>query len=266
MTQSTQKESVAITGRVESAINFLSTKDLREFYLTNGYVSVKNLIPNELLEDIQNDLNKCFEEFSTGGPTNYDSGVIYLNENDKSKLHELHIVTSKITSITALTKIFSETCKILGKSKSPVLEIASCYLISIPKDKRLIYDFHQESNYMKGFGDIFNFHYPIFRKSTTFNGTMSILPKTHTLGTLDYRKTRLANNSYTSLIPTNINEIKNNYEEVHCELELGDCVIFHKDLMHKSNFNHSDLCRPAGFSRLTQSLNGDWIQRPPEEL
>ena len=138
MTQSTQKESVAITGKVESAINFLSTKDLREFYLTNGYVSVKNLIPNELLEDIQNDLNKCFEEFSTGGPTNYDSGVIYLNENDKSKLHELHIVTSKITSITALTKIFSETCKILGKSKSPVLEIVSCYLISIPKDKRLI--------------------------------------------------------------------------------------------------------------------------------
>ena len=78
MTQSTQKESVAITGRVESAVNFFSTKDLREFYLTNGYVSVKNLIPNELLEDIQNDLNKCFEEFSTGGFTEFLKKVPHL--------------------------------------------------------------------------------------------------------------------------------------------------------------------------------------------
>ena len=95
---------------------------------------------------------------------------------------------------------------------------------------------------------------------------MSILPSTQTYGTLTFDKKRLSQDSCTDLIPTNIDMITSDTPELHCQLELGDCVIFHKDLIHKSNFNNSNLCRPVGVSRFTQSLVGDWVNRKPEEL
>lgn len=148
----------------------------------------------------------------------------------------------------------------------PVVEIASTYLLGLPKDKRLTYDFHQESNYMKGFDDIINVHYPIFRSATPVNGTMSVLARSPKLGTLPYTKTRVAQNSYTSLIPVNMPGIATEYAETHLHLDQGDCVFFHKDLIHRSNFNSSNLCRPIGISRLSQSLGGDFVNRRPEEL
>jgi len=76
----------------------------------------------------------------------------------------------------------------------------------------------------------------------------------------------MIHNKIYDLVPTNIEEITANIPELHCYLELGDVVIFHKNLIHKSNFNSSSLCRPVGVSRFTQSLIGDWINRSPDEL
>jgi len=39
-----------------------------------------------------------------------------------------------------------------------------------------------------------------------------------------------------------------------------------KDLIHKSNFNSSSLCRLVGVSNFTQSTIGDFVIRKPEEL
>ena len=119
---------------------------------------------------------------------------------------------------------------------------------------------------MKGFEDIFNVHYPLFRTSTPENGTMSILPSSQNYGTLTFEKKRISQDSYTDLVPSGIEAITSKLPELHCLLELGDCVIFHKDLIHKSNFNSSNLCRPVGVSRFTQSLVGDWVKRNPEEI
>ena len=252
---------------VETARAFASDSELNSFYNENGYVSIKNLIPMPLLKDLQEDLSSCAQSLSIDGSEKFDRVAISLNAQDKSRLYQLHLATAKLTSLGAVTtKIFTNLIRVLGDMAKPVMEIDSSYLLGLPKDNRLVYDFHQESNYMKGFAQIFNAHYPIFRKSTTHNGTMSILPGTHKLGTQNFEKNRSSNDSYTDLVPTNIEKIKSNYEELHLELELGDCVIFHKDLIHKSNYNKSDLCRPVGISRLTQNVIGDWINRSPDEL
>jgi ectoine hydroxylase-related dioxygenase (phytanoyl-CoA dioxygenase family) len=96
---------------------------------------------------------------------------------------------------------------------------------------------------------------------------MSILPETHKLGNLEYEKSRKSNDSYTDLLPKNISEIIGGYPELHCYLEVGDVIFFHKDLIHKSNYNSSTLARPVSVQRLTQSISGgDWVNRKPEEL
>jgi len=83
---------------------------------------------------------------------------------------------------------------------------------------------------------------------------MSILPGSHYLGILGFNKKRSSNESYTDLIPTNIDEITREIPELRCYLENGDVVIFHKDLIHMSNYNASSLCRPIGLFRFSQCL------------
>ncbi len=209
---------------------------------------------------------KIFSPYVTDKNNRVDSAIVQLDKMNKPKLYELHTASSKLLSFKTISVFMNDILKKISGSDAPVFEISSGYLLSIPQDKRLVYDFHQESNYMKGFGDIFNIHYPLFRTSTTENGTMSILPTSHAYGTLPFEKKRDAYDSYTDLIPKDIEKITGELPELHCYLEVGDCVIFHKDLIHRSNFNSTSLCRPVGVSRFTQSLVGDWTNRKPEEL
>lgn len=260
-------ESTKAEGKfIDHSRTFDSDKALQVFYKKFGYVSIKKLIPNKLISDIQRELVNIFSPFATSKTNPVDSAIIELDKCDKSKLYELHTAASKAISFSAVSVHLSQVLKRISGSEAPVLEIASGFLLSIPKDKRLVYDWHQESNYMKGFEDIFNVHYPLFRTSAPENGTMSILPYSQNYGTLTFEKKRMSQESYTDLIPSDIDIITSKLPELHCQLELGDCVIFHKDLIHKSNFNSSILCRPVGVSRFTQSLVGDWFNRKPEEL
>ncbi len=246
--------------------SFISDQAMQDFYSTYGYVALKNAIPLDLLEKVREDLFGIFKVYSRDEDSSIDSVITFLNASDKPKLHELHIATSKLSSIKVIEVYLSDLLIQISGLNAPILQIASGYLLGIPRDSRLVYDFHQESNYMKGFEDIINVHYPLLRTSTTENGTMSILPGSHHYGTLNYSKSRVSSDSYTDLVPKNIEEITASLPEFHCYLELGDVVIFQKDLIHRSNYNGSELCRSVGVSRFTQSLTGDWIESKPDAL
>ena len=260
-------ESISKDGKmVDFARNFSSDESLQSFYQSFGYVIIKNIITGDLISEIQSDLTEIFLPFSRDKKNPVDSAITWLDKNDRPKLYEIHVAAMKAISFKSVSVHLSKVIKKLSGSQAPVLEMAAGFLLGIPKDKRLVFDFHQEANYMKGFDETFNIHYPIFRASTTDNGTMSILPSSQKYGTLAYDKKQASHDSYPDLIPANIEEITSKLPELHCHLELGDCVIFHKDLIHKSNFNNSSLCRPVGVARFTQSFSGDWVMRKAEEL
>jgi ectoine hydroxylase-related dioxygenase (phytanoyl-CoA dioxygenase family) len=245
---------------------FESDESLQDFYQKFGYVTIKNLIPMDLIIEIQKELTEIFAPFAIDKNKSIDSAIIELDKHNKVKLYELHMAAGKAMSFKAVSVFVSKFFKKISGSKSPILELHSGFLLSIPKDTRLVYDYHQEAKYMKGFEELFNTHYPLFRTSTPHNGTMSILPSSNTYGTLPVVKKRASNDSFTNLIPSNIEEITSKLPELRCHLELGDCVIFGKNLIHKSNFNHSDLCRLIGGTTFTQSIVGDFIYRKPDEL
>lgn len=260
-------ESKSLEGKIiDLPRTFNSKAELQAFYKTYGYVTLKSLIPLALLQSVREDLISIFGHYGNDAENPVDSAIIHLDAVDRKKLYELHMAAVKCTSFKAISGFLANAIKDVSGVNKPVLEIASGFLLSIAKDNRLVYNFHQESNYMKGFDEIFNVHYPLFRTSTTKNGTMSVLPGSHQYGTLSFEKNRISNDSYTDLIPSDIESITQELPEFHCYLELGDCVIFHKDLIHRSNHNGSDLCRPVGVSRFTQSLVGEWVSRKPEDL
>jgi ectoine hydroxylase-related dioxygenase (phytanoyl-CoA dioxygenase family) len=260
--QSLEKEGKLI----DLARTYSSEELLVNYYQNFGYVTIKNFIPIRLINEIQKELIDIFSPFANDKSNIIDSAIIQLDKNDKPKLYELHMKATKAISFKAVNVFLSKIFKKLSGSDSTVLELHSGFLLGIPKDKRLVYDFHQEASYMKGFEELFNTHYPLFRTSTIKNGTMSILPASHTYGTLPFVKKRVSNDSFTNLIPSNIETITSNLPELHCQLDLGDCVIFGKNLIHKSNYNNTNLCRLVGGTTFTQSLSGDYIYRKPDEL
>jgi hypothetical protein len=248
------------------AKSYPSIDELRADYENDGFVSIKGLIPLAKLEAVQNDLIETFAEFAVDKHAPIDSAIVELDKTNQQLLYELHMATTKLISLRSIFSLFADVVVDLASSQMPIYEISGGYLLGIPKDKRLVYDFHQESNYMREFKSIFNFHFPLLRKSSRQNGTMSVLKGSHKIGTVSFEKKRVSQNAYTNLIPTAIEEIQSEFQEVHCILEPGDCVVFHKDLVHKSNFNSSDLCRPVGTARLTQNKRGSWVAPRPEEL
>ena len=262
LNQSINKEGKTI----DLARTYSSEESLQDFYQNFGYVTIKNFIPISLIKEIQKELIDIFAPFANDKSNIVDSAIIQLDKNDKPKLYELHMKAAKAISFKAVNVFLSKIFKKLSRSDSTVLELHSGFLLGIPKDKRLVYEFHQEANYYKGFEELFNTHYPLFRTSTINNGTMSILEASRKYGTLPFVKKRASNDSFTNLIPSNIETITSSLPELHCQLDLGDCVIFGKNLIHKSNYNNTNSCRLVGGTTFTQSLSGDFIYRKPEEL
>jgi hypothetical protein len=228
----------------------------RETYIADGYIVIKGLLSAAVLDELSEEALACFRCFSNDQTLNLSQIIQSLNKLEKTELHNAHKVADRLVGLSKLDSIFAEVCKELSNNVFPVISIAKGLLLGIPADERLVYDFHQESNYMFDFREIFNVHYPILGSSTILNGTMSVLKGSHCLGNLGFSESKRSSNSYTDKVPIEINEIKSNFVEVHCELERGDVLFFDQHLVHKSNRNSTSECRLVGVSRLTQDVKG----------
>lgn len=232
---------------------FKKNSDIKNFYNKYGWVTLKNHIKKSEIKNLQKSLDNFFYEKIN---KNCLDSLKYLNKKNQKKLYELHKQYSNLTSLKKICTQLSEIQKILlGKKNISIHEISTSILPSLPKDKRLVYDFHQESNYMKNFKDILNIHFPIFHQSNFRNGSMSVLSGSHKLGNIQYKNKKISKNSFTDKIPNNIDKISKKYKEVLFELDVGDVAFFHKDLIHKSNFNNTNISRPVGIGRYSSSYD-----------
>jgi hypothetical protein len=230
----------------------------------NGFVSIKNLLNKDIINQLKLDLTLSLQLFLDNDKS-FSENIIYLDKIDQKKLYEFHNETLKLFTHNILSREIYEVLRVLNNGL-PLQLFSLYYLLGLPRDSRLAYDFHQEGNYMRGVGRIYNIHFPIFQKSTIENGTMSILLGSHKEGLLPFEKKRLSDNSYTDLIPLNINELQQKYNEAFCELEIGDCIIFDENLVHKSNFNNTDTSRTVGVWRVFGNIKSSIMQLKPDEL
>ena len=242
-----------------------SLDDLCNDYLNQGYVSIKNLLDLNILNDFASELTSTLADLNNNNKS-FSENVLDLDKNNRDKLYDFHNKSQNLFSLQALSKEIYIVLKFLNKNKS-INALHNAYLLGIPKDKRLTYDFHQEGNYMKDLGHIYNIHFPIFQKSNENNGTMSLLIGSDKEGLLPFNKKRLSNDSYTDLVPKNIESLVEKYDEGICELEVGDCLIFNEKIVHKSNYNNSDLCRTVGVWRALSNFDKNQNkQLKPDEL
>jgi len=165
----------------------------------------------------------------------------------------LHRLAEKTLSLSMVSSVFNKQIKKISGNISPVLNIQLGLILGLPKDKRLVYYYHQESSYYKNFKHLITCHFPLFYKSKVFNGTMSALDKSHIIGKLKFKRHKPSKDSYGTPIPKNIEKLKKKHDEIFFDLNPGDVLYFHQNLIHRSNYNNSKNTRTVGVYRLAQT-------------
>ena len=142
------------------------SSEIKSDFEIDGFASMKNVIPSLLIENFKDEISTIFS-FIKEGENNDDIFDIIneINQYDQTKLYHLNLNINLMSSwlpIITYLKNFNEL--IFGSSQ--ILNIGNYLLFGLPKDDRLVYDFHQESNYMPGFGiRLLNYHFAFFTKS-----------------------------------------------------------------------------------------------------
>lgn len=126
--------------------------------------------------------------------------------------------------------------------------------INRPGTERLLYKWHSEQHYYPKRRLFYNAWFPLFDAKTKANGTMSFKVGSHkrTYPFSEYqgynRDTQGKANYFIQYeIPENF---VSEFEEHYVEAERGDLVIFHSNLVHRSNANPSDKYSFAGVARI----------------
>ena len=177
--------------------------------------------------------------------------ILILNNQNQPLLHKLHLKTSKRDIFKPIENLCSDVFReLLDSAKYSLVGNSAGYLLGLPADSRLVYDFHQECHYMKGVNPILTAHFPLNISCTPANGAMSYLNNSSKLGPLPYKKSKVAN-GYTNLLPDGITNIVASHKEVQPELSVGDCLFFDEYCIHKSNYNSSIIPRLCGIFRVT---------------
>lgn len=219
-------------------------------FLDHGFVVKRQIIDKDILNRLSKELDECYSRYVPNF-VDIDSAIKTLDKDDKSLLYEI----SKSTGNLLTMKEISVNLRRYLESRRTLFEVTNGYIIGLPNDNRITYDYHQESSYWPNYKyDVTTVQYSISDRLTKDNGSMSVLVGSHKLGALEYHKSEYKPHSTMSNIPVDIDKFKNKYEEYVFELERGDCAFFHKDLIHRSNTNITDTVRLAGTIRFAQEF------------
>jgi ectoine hydroxylase-related dioxygenase (phytanoyl-CoA dioxygenase family) len=215
----------------------------------NGWVNIKNKISKISIKKLEKEFNEISNRFCG---YNFEAAIKKFNKENKDKLYELCTTVEKSTSHIMLMNKFVNILKKITPKKNPSISLGQFVLPGPPNDKRLIYNFHQESNYYKKYKKTIHFHFPIFNNANLKNGAMSALSKTHKLDRIQENDIQKKRKGFLSIIPKNINKLTKDFEHVIFDIKVGELLIFDGNLIHKSNPNLSNNCRVIGIHRMAQ--------------
>jgi ectoine hydroxylase-related dioxygenase (phytanoyl-CoA dioxygenase family) len=143
---------------------------------------------------------------------------------------------------------------LLNSSVNNTLIDGPALFINRPNTERLLYKWHSEAHYYPKRRRFLNIWLPLFDSKNKSNGTMSFKEKTHLrdFPFSDYqgynKDTQNKDNFFIQYeIPSNL---LSDYKEHWCDVNRGDLIIFHKNLVHTSNQNTSSKYSVAVVARI----------------
>jgi len=215
----------------------------KEIFFKHGAVCFKGGVPIDAINFVRKDMEHLYrisdKEFKDTLST-----INKLNKDDQKELYRVYRNTEKMAGLSMMCNFLIPHLEKIYPNKR-FMYLTGTVLLSLPGDKRLTYDWHQEANFVPVKSDnVLTAWFPLF-SSTNKAGPMEILLGSQDEGTTPYNKIK-RQNGYTELVPENIDECIKKYTKHVCNYEPGDVVFFDKNMMHSSSYNESGIANPRG--------------------
>lgn len=225
----------------------------KEQFEERGYVVIEDALSRELLSDVRRGIDTVTEKF--GKPNEVrDDTLVRLGKEEgwkSDKATEISTLFRQLPSFHGLEPVFQDVFGSVYPEYDLSVTCLSDVLVGFP-DNDGFFDWHQEAAYM-GEDQIANLWYPLVEDATTENGALRILEGSHKEGELKWEEEvhdpefggTLANR-----VPKNIDHLREKYDEVVADIDLGDVLVLHSHLLHKSGRIHDDSVRLTGVTKM----------------
>ena len=212
--------------------NILTKKEFN-FFQNNGFLIIRNFFKLQEIKKINNSLkkDKNFKSlFNNEDNNNKDRNILQWNEPGDDILG----ITSRLE-------------KVVGTLEELMLDEVYHYhskITDVPIGGSG-WSWHQDYGYWYQNGCLFPDMGSLFiplEKCLIENGCLQIISESHKLGRIDHVKPK--ENDLT-IHQERLKYILKNMEKVDCELNVGDVLFFHSNLLHSSNNNTTGKSRLA---------------------
>ena len=204
-------------------------------YATNGYFIRPGLLPPDDVSIFRHQARKHLEEDHASG------GVMAKGDKD-----------GNTTLLKMWTKAGGDIYGMLARDErlvglaeasvsKPVYVYSHKMTMKQPKTGGA-WEWHQDFGYWHNYGclapDMTSIYIALDR-TTRENGCLQVLKGSHMLGRLNH----VRENEQTNVEAEYLEAAINRYEQIHVEMEPGDALVFHGNLLHRSDANLSDSYR-----------------------
>jgi len=229
---------------------------IKNFYDENGFIVMKGFFTSEQINSVQDDLASLFE-----------STFEVKSENIRRLIAEKYVEKEKWQSIAktmydmfSYVKLNSDSriedlLKIIGLKK-PIYSSRGEIRLDMPSDEIYRQPDHQDWIYTcRSFNAVTT--WTPMHDVTIDDGTISVIPKSHVLGLLEYE---VLQNPRRFVIKDKVMK-KFEKDRIFVEINKGDMVVFSQMLIHGSGVNKTDLTRMTFQFRYADVAEENFIKR-----
>ena len=223
------------------------------YYTSEGLLSVQD--KNQILMEVIAFANLFRNKI------NENSRKIILRIKDKNDLSSFCIQLEKynkdllfnftnfIGFLPCFKKIVSNNnlldfaSKILSVKKEEILIQEPACLINLPKNKRVLYNWHNAKNFYPKRNTYLNMWMPIIENKKSNNGTMEVALKSHDFEYPFLEFKGYTNDGKNALTQNFVSDYYHKkFKKIKVNLKFGDYLAMHPNLLHSSCYNSSSKC------------------------
>lgn len=230
-----------------------NTEAVKERFEEQGYVVIEDVLPEELLSNVRRDIDSIVEKFGRPEEIRDDTLVRLAKEEGwkADKAMEASVLFRQLPSFHGLEPNFQDVFQSVYPKYDLSVTCLNDVLVGFPGDVEF-FDWHQEAAYM-GEDEIANLWYPLVEDATTENGALRLLEGSHEEGALDWEEEIYEpefGGTLSNRVPQNIEHFHEKYDEVVADIDLGDVLVLHSHLLHKSGQIHDESVRLTGVTKM----------------
>ncbi len=220
-----------------------------EEYKKNGFIIV-DINDNSLLENFNKGLryllNDACNRNSMKNDDIFHKAFIELDRINHDEIHFIYNVirNSNITSNIVNDKLIEKSIKTLFNiEESPYYVMYNVCRMDPPSDKKYILPWHQESFSTIPEVQSVQLWAPLIGSNNAENGSIDILVGSHVGGVIPHYLKQSEDGDYTTFFLKNDQININKYKKITVDMSPGQALLFHPNLIHKSNTNNSNRVR-----------------------